>query len=232
MKNLILEAQNLRVDFSEKTVLNDLNFDLEKGSFLSIVGENGVGKTTFIKVLLDEIKPSSGKVNFLPDRKQVKIGYVPQFRNIDDEYPLSIKDFIALNFNERKLPWLSIKERKTLNHVLKQTKLEKIKNEPLGKASGGEKQRVYLAQALVMQPNLLILDESTASLDPASKEDLLNLIKELNREENLTIIFVTHDIQLAKNYADKYLFLKSDGYEQGQISKLKEQEFWEDDAHV
>lgn len=232
MKDLILEAQNLRVDFSEKTVLNDLNFDLKRGSFLSIVGENGVGKTTFIKILLDEIKPSSGTVKFLPDAKHVKIGYVPQFRNIDDEYPLSIKDFIALNFKDHKFPWLSRKERTILNDILKQTKLEKIKNEPLGKASGGEKQRVYLAQALVMQPNLLILDESTASLDPAAKEDLLDLIKALNQNEDLTIIFVTHDIQLAKNYADKYLFLKSDGYEQGQISDLTEQEFWEDDAHV
>lgn len=232
MNDNILEANNLTVDFSEKHVLNDLSFNLRRGEFLSVVGQNGVGKTTLIKIILGQLKPSKGNVKFIPNREQVKIGYVPQFRNIDSEYPLTVKDFIALNFSGFKLPWLSHKERNKLKSVLKLTNLEKIANEPLGKASGGEKQRAYLAQALINDPDLLLLDESTASLDPESKKQLLQVVKEQNKDNGLSVIFVTHDIPLAKEFSDDYLFLKPDNYDSGPISKLDIDEFWEVGTHV
>lgn len=220
MNDLILEAHDLWKDFSEKQVLNNLSFKLKRGTFLSIVGENGVGKTTLIKIILGQLKPTKGTIEFFPNRKAVKIGYVPQFRNIGDEYPLSVKNFVSLNFNGYKLPWLSRHEKARLKQILQQTNLTKIENEPLGQTSGGEKQRAYLAQALINQPDLLILDESTASLDPIAKENLLELVKNLNQKTGVTVISVTHDIPLTKQFSDEFLLLKADGYETGPINDL------------
>ncbi|CAJ2234051.1 metal ABC transporter ATP-binding protein [Fructilactobacillus sanfranciscensis] len=220
MNDLILEAHDLWEDFSEKQVLNNLSFKLKRGTFLSIVGENGVGKTTLIKIILGQLKPTKGTIEFFPNRKAVKIGYVPQFRNIGDEYPLSVKNFVSLNFNGYKLPWLNRHEKARLKQILQQTNLTKIENEPLGQTSGGEKQRAYLAQALINQPDLLILDESTASLDPIAKENLLELVKNLNQKTGVTVISVTHDIPLTKQFSDEFLLLKADGYETGPINDL------------
>ena len=101
-----------------------------------------------------------------------------------------------------------------------ETKLFDIRRRPLGQASGGEKQEAYLAQALLDRPSLLILDESTASLDPVAKTELLDLVKQINEQQQLTVIFVTHDIPLARRYADHYLFLSPGHYEAGNISEL------------
>ncbi|WP_429970500.1 metal ABC transporter ATP-binding protein [Fructilactobacillus sp. Tb1] len=232
MNDLILETHDLWEDFSEKKVLNNLSFKLKRGTFLSIVGENGVGKTTLIRIILGQLKPTHGSVEFFPSRKAIKIGYVPQFRNIDDEYPLSVKNFVGLNFSGYKLPWLNHEEKQRLNEVLQQTNLIKIENEPLGRTSGGEKQRAYLAQALVNHPDLLILDESTASLDPVAKEDLLELVKQLNQTTGVTVISVTHDIPLAKQYSTEFLLLKPDGYECGPINELNISDYQGGQEHV
>ncbi|ANZ57349.1 ABC transporter ATP-binding protein [Fructilactobacillus lindneri] len=221
MSDLILETHDLWEEFSEKKILNNLSFKLKRGSFLSVVGENGVGKTTLVRIILGQLKPTHGTIKFFPNRKSIRIGYVPQFRNIDDEYPLSVKNFVALSFSGYKLPWLSRQERQQLKLVLQETDLEKIANEPLGRASGGEKQRAYLAQALAVRPDLLILDESTASLDPISKENLLRLVKKLNVDTGVTVLFVTHDIPLAKQFSDEYLLLQPNGYEVGPIDQLQ-----------
>lgn len=232
MNDLILEAHDLWEDFSEKRVLDNLSFKLKRGIFLSVVGENGVGKTTLIKIILGQLKPTHGTVTFFPSRNAVKIGYVPQFRNIDDEYPLSVKNFVGLNFSGYKLPWLSRQEKAQLEQILQQTDLLKIENEPLGKTSGGEKQRAYLAQALVNRPELLILDESTASLDPLAKESLLKLVKKLNQTTGVTVISVTHDLPLAKQFSDEFLLLKADGYEFGPIANLELSDYQGGPNHV
>lgn len=218
----LLTLDHLAVRFPDRQVFQDLNLTLDHGHFLSIVGENGAGKTTLIRTLLHQLKPSAGTVRFFPNRKAIKIGYVPQFRNLDKEYPLTIRDFISLNLSGIHLPWLSRKERHAINQVIQQTNLAAIAQRPLGMASGGEKQRAYLAQALVEKPNLLILDESTASLDNVMKYDLLELVKKINREQKLTVIFVTHDLPLAKQYADEFLLLQRQGYQTGPIADLPE----------
>lgn len=187
---------------------------------MSIIGENGVGKTTLMKIILRELKPNHGKILFLPKINSVEIGYVPQFRNIDPEYPLSIRDFIGLNLARFKTPWLTKKERQRVFELITETKLTEVSERPLGKSSGGEKQKAYLAQALLDNPNLLILDESTASLDPVAKTELLDLVKNLNQRLGMTVVFVTHDIPLARRYSDQYLFLTLGNCEAGPISLL------------
>ncbi|MFD1125499.1 metal ABC transporter ATP-binding protein [Lentilactobacillus raoultii] len=232
MTEPILQVRNLSVSFPGKQVLNQVGFTLNRGRFLCILGENGVGKTTLIRVILNQLKPASGSVRFFPSRRAVRIGYVPQFRNIDADYPLSIKDFVSLNLAKFKWPWLTRKERASVHQLLIKTNLDKIRNRPLGKASGGEKQRAYLAQSLLDQPNLLILDESTASLDPVAKVELLDVVKWLNQSEQLSVIFITHDVPLARKYADDYLLLTPGHYQFGEIGELENPNLWGKRQHA
>lgn len=206
---------DLSMRFDNKTVFKDISFKLEKGSTTALLGPNGTGKTTLIKTLMGMLTPTSGSYKFADD---VKIGYVPQFRNIDSEYPLSIRAFIELNaplFKTKK-----VKEQ--VDQQLVETHLDKIQNTRMGEASGGQKQRAYLAQALLDHPNMIILDEATASLDPAAKEELMDLIHHLNKEHKITVLFVTHDIPLASKYMSDYLYLNKGTIRQGKMKDFKE----------
>ncbi|WP_143463408.1 metal ABC transporter ATP-binding protein [Levilactobacillus enshiensis] len=223
----ILKLEHLGVTFPNHPVFSDLNLTIRQGEFWSIVGKNGVGKTTLMRTVLHQLRPTHGQVAYLPTTNAVKIGYVPQFRNIDADYPLTIRDFVGLNLTGWKWPWLSRQERSKVQTILKRTGLEAIANRPIGQASGGEKQKAYLAQALVEAPNLLILDESTASLDPVTKTELLDLVIELNESLQLTVLFVTHDIPMARKYSSQYLMLTPNGTEQGPISGLTQEKVWE-----
>lgn len=161
------------------------------------------------------LTPTSGSYKFADD---VKIGYVPQFRNIDSEYPLSIRAFIELNASLFKTK----KVKEQVDQQLVETHLDKIQNTRMGEASGGQKQRAYLAQALLDHPNMIILDEATASLDPAAKEELMDLIHHLNKEHKITVLFVTHDIPLASKYMSDYLYLNKGTIRQGKMKDFKE----------
>lgn len=206
---------DLSTRFDNKTVFKDISFKLEKGSTTALLGPNGTGKTTLIKILMGMLTPTSGSYKFADD---VKIGYVPQFRNIDSEYPLSIRAFIELNASLFKTK----KVKEQVDQQLVETHLDKIQNTRMGEASGGQKQRAYLAQALLDHPNMIILDEATASLDPAAKEELMDLIHHLNKEHKITVLFVTHDIPLASKYMSDYLYLNKGTIRQGKMKDFKE----------
>lgn len=219
--NNILSIKNLSLAYGDKKVIQNLNFTLTKGSFTVILGENGVGKTTLVRALLGQLKPQAGTINFEAGHPAVKLGYVPQFRNVDEEYPLTIREFVALNLYHGWTPWLNRQERDRVDWAIEQTNMTQIADRTLGQASGGEKQRAYLAQALIEQPNLLVLDESTASLDEAMKYELLDLVSRLQKEQILSVLFVTHDLPLAKQFADHFLLMEPDHYLTGKINELK-----------
>lgn len=210
----VLQVSNLGMSFDNKVIFTDLTFNLKKGSMTALLGPNGTGKTTLINILMKLLVPTKGKFKFAKD---VKLGYVPQFRNIDAEYPLSIRAFVGLNAPLFK----TNKVKGQIEQQLKETHLLEIQNTRMGEASGGQKQRAYLAQALLDQPNMIILDEATASLDPVAKEELMQLIKHLNHEHGMTVLFVTHDVALAKKYMDEYLYLNHGQVKQGKMSDFK-----------
>lgn len=198
---------------------------------MAVIGENGVGKTTLVRALLGQIRPKTGSIEFNNSKKKMKIGYVPQFRNLNEEYPLSIRDFVGLNL-VRRLPWLNRQELSRLDEIMQQTNLMKIADRPLGLASGGEKQRAYLAQALINQPELLILDESTASLDNEMKYELLDLVAKFQRSQQLSVIFITHDLPLAQRYADHFLLMEHFKYTTGQITDLPVEQVGGNNAEI
>lgn len=210
----VLEVENLTMRFDTKTIFKDVSFNLKEGSMTALLGPNGTGKTTLINILMKLLVPSSGSFKF---KNGVRLGYVPQFRNIDAEYPLSIKAFVGLNAPLIK----TRKVKEQIHQELAETDLLSIENTRMGEASGGQKQRAYLAQALLDKPDVIILDEATASLDPAAKEELMNLIQHLNEEHNITVLFVTHDVPLARKYMKEYLYLNHGKIKQGKMSDFE-----------
>ena len=212
MSEPILTVNHLSFGFRDQQLYQDLSFQLNVGSMTSLVGPNGVGKTTLIRLLMAQLKPQAGTIRFR-QQPPVRLGYVPQFRNVDTEFPLSIRSFIQLRQLDHLFFWHTGKEKAALDAVIKATHLGKIADTRLGMASGGEKQKAYLAQALLDDPNFLILDESTASLDVNTKQELMDLVQELNQTRQLTVLFVTHDLSLAKKYTQQYLLLTGSSYE-------------------
>lgn len=218
----MIEAKNLTKKFGQQLVFENLNFKINTGDFISLIGPNGSGKTTLIKILMGLENKTSGELEI--DKKQ-KIGYVPQFRNIDHDYPLSIEQFIRLNLSFTLRPRKRHQENAAIEHILQKTYLTGLSKRPLGLASGGEKQKAYLAQALLNQPQILILDESTASLDVEVKMQLMDLVQELNQNENLTIIFITHDYELTKKYTKRALFFKNKTLQEVNVKNVSEDMF-------
>lgn len=214
----LITVKNLTLAYGDKDIVDGLSFSLTTGDFLVVIGDNGVGKTTLVRALLGQLKPKKGTIAM---QEKLKIGYVPQFRNLDEEYPLSIKDFVALNAGKSLRPWLNKKERQHLKQILELTDLIRIQERQLGQASGGEKQRAYLAQALLGNPRLLILDESTASLDNEMKYELLDLVAKLQKQ-GLSVIFITHDWELAQKYGTHYLKMMPGHYQTGPIAEFRQ----------
>lgn len=216
----IITVKDLSVAFEGQAVFEELSFKLKEGSTTSLIGQNGVGKTTLIRVLMKMLQPTTGQVTYSKKANgdPIKVGYVPQFRNIDKDYPLSVKNFIQLNAGLFK----SKAYKQSVDNIIQETNLAGIQNSSMGELSGGEKQRAYLAQALIDNPDFIILDESTASLDPNAKLSLMNLVKQLNKKRNITVLFATHDIELAKEFTEDYIFMQPGSYETGKIKDFDE----------
>ena len=217
----VIEAKNLTKRFGKQLVFKDVDFTINDGDFISLIGPNGSGKTTLVRIMMGLEKKTSGELKI----NHKHIGYVPQFRNIDLDYPLNIEQFVRLNLKFT----LSPKQRKADNELIKtiltKTKLTHLKDRPVGVASGGEKQKAYLAQALLNDPKILILDESTASLDVEVKMQLMDLVAELNQKYNLTVIFITHDYELTKKYTTRALFIEDKTLKEVKVSDVSEDMF-------
>ncbi|EAV38942.1 ABC transporter ATP-binding protein [Oenococcus oeni] len=207
-----IEAKNISVSFSQHEIFSNLSFKIFDDDFFCLIGKNGIGKTTLVKTILGQLHKTNGEIIFSKKFKSsLSFGYVPQFRNIDQDYPLSIRNFVSLRLFQPLVPWFSKKEKDIVDTALKRVGIFDIASRKLGSASGGEKQKAYLAQAILYDPQLLILDESTASLDTVSKFDVMDAVKNLNDKYGTTVIFISHDIPLVEKYGKHSLELKGDG---------------------
>lgn len=218
----MIEAKNLTKKFGKQLVFKNLNFKIADGEFISLIGPNGSGKTTLVKMLMGLESKTSGELTIGNDQT---IGYVPQFRNIDLDYPLNIEQFIRLNLKFTLSPNQRQKNNQLIHTIMERTHLLELRSRPLGLASGGEKQKAYLAQSLLNDPKVLILDESTASLDVKVKMQLMDLVQELNQTEKITVIFITHDYDLTKKYTQRALFFKNKTIEEVAVENVSEDMF-------
>lgn len=201
---ILIQAQNLRMQFDQQIVFQEVSFQIRQGDFFCIVGPNGSGKTTLIRLILGQMQPTVGQITRHLALDQM--GYMPQFRNIATDYPLSTQAFVALKLIHNWQPWLTKTEKEQVATALQATRIWDKRKARLGRMSGGEKQRVYLAQAIVNQPQLLILDEPTASLDVYAKFQVMDVVQELNRAQT-TVVFISHDPDLLAHYGTQQLDL-------------------------
>ena len=201
-----LNIKNLTYSIGDKTILDNISFSVSSGDVVAVVGKNGVGKTTLLNNILEKLNKTN-EITLVGENPT--LGYVPQFRQIDEELPLSAKDFVSLPIQKGFLPWLSKKEKESIKNALSLTNSIKLENKSIGTLSGGEKQRVFLAQALVNKPNLLLLDEFTSNLDKTSEVECMTLVKEITKKENIITLCITHELSLLdEKYVDKILYLE------------------------
>ena len=201
-----LKLKNLTYSIGDKTILDNITFSVTSGNVVAVVGKNGVGKTTLLNNILEKLNKTS-QITLIGENPT--LGYVPQFRQIDEELPLSAADFVSLPIQKRFLPWLSKKEKASIKEALELTNSLKLQNKSIGTLSGGEKQRVFLAQALVNKPNLLLLDEFTSNLDKTSEIECMTLVKKITKKENIITLCITHELSLIdEKYVDKILYLE------------------------
>jgi len=216
----ILTGSNVGIQFGERWLYRAVDFKLEQGRVLALIGDNGVGKTTLLRAILGQLTVTSGQLDWQVPTQARQISYVPQYRPDMQAFPLRISDFVALSFDKGLVPWLRKAEREKLQHVLADTNLTRLARARIDTASGGERQRAYLAQALVQEPNVLILDEATANLDNVAKYELMDVIHDYQQHHQLSVIMVSHDLEIIKQYADDYLLLTPKGSEFGTIDQL------------
>ena len=203
----LIELKNLSLGYENNIVIKKLNLNIEKGDFLCIVGPNGSGKSTLIKGILGLIKPMKGKVIY-NGLKQNFIGYMPQEVKIDPNFPASVFEIIISGTLNRAGNFYTKKERHIAENNIKLLKIENLKDKNFKDLSGGQRQKVLLARSLCASSKLLILDEPSNHLDTKSKKELYKTIERLNKEENMTIIMITHDLDHGNLIGNKILSLR------------------------
>lgn len=199
-----IEVKNLFYSYSGKeNALENATFEIRRNDFLAVIGPNGGGKTTLIKIILGLLKPSSGIVRVLgksPEKNSRKIGYVPQETSINMDFPISVFDVVKMG-RLQPLKGLFSFSRDDSDHAAQALEFVGMKDfmkRRIGSLSGGQRQRVFIARALVSDPEILILDEPTASVDTQGQTELYERLAELNKEK--TVIVVSHDLMVISGY--------------------------------
>ncbi len=199
----VISLNNVWAGYQQKPVLEDINLTVKELDFLGLIGPNGGGKTTLLKVLLGLIKPFQGEVKILGnsvEKGRQKIGYVPQMLDFDRNFPLSVKEIVAMGrLNKSRIfHRYNQKDWQIVNECLEQVGISHLTDRPIGKLSGGERQRVYIARALATKPHILLLDEPTANVDSKIQTNIYELLKELN--QIMTIVMISHDLGAISTY--------------------------------
>jgi zinc transport system ATP-binding protein len=215
-----------KVDFKyEKTlVLSNVNFEINKGDYVTFIGPNGGGKTTIIKLILGLIKPFNGKINLKVEKK--RIGYIPQKAvNFDLNFPANVYEIVSMGRIASKgfFKMLDEKDYEKIEEALKFVEMWEHKEEKIGELSGGQQQRVFIAKALCSEPEILILDEPTTGIDKKSRNNFYEILRKLNKK-GITLILVSHDISTVINDVNKVFCINQKVNVHDDISELERKE--------
>jgi len=197
---ILLHIKNLSFGYGNSLVLDQVQFEIAEGDFWFFLGVNGSGKTTLLNCILGTLPPNSGEVVRHPDlASQSKMGLIPQFHSLNPALPTSVREVVSMG-----LVGVAI-ERKEEPHriawALERVRMTGLSKQNFWTLSGGQKQRVFIARALVRMPRIILMDEPTNNLDFPSEEDFLNCLERLRHEDQMTLIFVSHNLRLAKERA-------------------------------
>lgn len=221
-----IKIKDIGVKIGDQVILRNVNIHIHCGQLTVLIGRNGAGKSTLLKAILGEIN-HTGNITFLDMKenktKNIKIGYVPQHINVEKHEPTTVYDMFASYISN--IPVCLKKDNKTYEQIkeyLKQFGAEMLIDKSIGDLSGGELQRVLLAIATNPVPNLLILDEPVSGIDRNGIKDFYEIVNRLKNEYDMSIILVSHDLELVKKYADKVLLLEKEIIIEGTAEEVYE----------
>lgn len=197
MNNILIELKQVDIAYGDHVVLSDVDFRVSQDDFIGIIGPNGSGKTSLIKLILGEIEPFTGSIEMVDN---LSIGYLPQINHLDTKFPITVEEMVeagllGLNhngINERKA------KKEQLENVLRQFRLEDIRNKQVGMLSGGQLQKTLLARSVVSSPQLLILDEPDTYIDNEFEHEMYEYLKKFNND--MGILLVSHDLGMISSY--------------------------------
>ena len=224
---MLITSQNLSLGYEGQAVIRNIDFTVEHGDYLWVVGENGSGKTTLIKGLLRLLAPLEGRIEFCNELRQGRIGYLSQQMALKKDFPAGVLEIVLSgNLGGMGLrPFYSTKEKRLADEAMMQLEITGLKGKCFRELSGGQQRRVLLARALCAAQTkpasagiehkaietscrLLVLDEPTAALDPLISAEVYQLLKTLNQQAGITIIMVSHDTRAAEQYANQILHIE------------------------
>jgi len=222
MNEPIIEVKDVWFFYNGIPVLQEVNLTIRRGDFVALLGPNGGGKTTLLKLMLGLLKPERGAILVFgesPRASSHRIGYMPQHLHFNQSFPISVLDVVLMGKLRPGLGWsrYSQKDKMAAQQALERVEMGEYANRRVGELSGGQQQRVFIARALVDEPEVLFLDEPTTSVDTKHQTDLFDILKELN--ETVTIIVVSHDIGIVSSH------VKS-------VACVNQQVFYHDDAEI
>jgi zinc transport system ATP-binding protein len=220
----LVHLESVSFSYGRQLVLKNIEFDVEDGEFTAIIGPNGGGKSTLLKLILGILEPDRGRIEVMgktPLQARGEIGYVPQNTNVNLEFPITVLDVVMMGNRRKHRPsslglWdiFPIRyndiEKKCAYTTLEKVGMHRYMKKRIGELSGGERQRVMIARALCSHPKLLILDEPTSSIDMDGQKLIYSLLEELSGE--LTILVVSHDLSVITEYADKVIYINTESY--------------------
>lgn len=225
----LITCENVSMGYEGRIILEDINFSVNEGEYLCIVGENGSGKSTLMKGMLKLKTLTSGNIIVGEGLKEKEIGYLPQTTNIQKDFPASVYE-VVLSGRLNQLGWrpfFSKKDKRIVMEKMEMMGIKHLMHHSFQELSGGQQQRVLLARALCATQKILLLDEPIAGLDPVVTSEMYKLIKEINEKQGITVIMISHDTKAAVKYASHILHLgnkqlyfgKVEDYLQSQIGK-------------
>ncbi|MDX1707913.1 MAG: metal ABC transporter ATP-binding protein [Desulfobacterales bacterium] len=199
----IVEINDVTFSYNGETALEDVNLEIRQGNFMAMIGPNGGGKTTLLKLILGLLKPDKGVIRIGGQSSQkasASIGYVPQDVNINRSFPITALDVVLMGKLTPKKRWArkTASNRQEALAALQRLEMASLAEKKIGELSGGQCQRVFIARALVTQPQLLLLDEPTASIDTKGQAEFFEILKDINKD--VTIVVVSHDLLAVSRY--------------------------------
>ena len=208
----IIQIQDLRLQFGGRTILERIDMIINEGEFITILGPNGAGKSTLLKLLLGLYKPTSGKIQILgkpPRTGNNEIGYAPQHRTLESDLALRARDVVGFGLDGNKwgIGFPNPQRTKKINKALEEVDMLRLSEMPVGKLSGGEQQRLLIAQALLTDPKILFLDEPLSNLDITHARSIVSLLTKITRSRTITVLLVTHDVNPLLSTIDRVVYL-------------------------
>ena len=211
-EEIAIELAQVRVQFGKRVLLADLSLDIQQGEFIALLGPNGAGKSTLLKLLLGLLKPNAGVVRVLgkaPRRGNQGIGYAPQHRALEADLALRARDVVGFGLDGDRwgIGFPSRRRTALIEQALEEVNALTFADAPVGQLSGGEQQRLLIAQALLTNPRLLLLDEPLANLDITHSQEIVALVAEVCRARGVTVLLVSHDVNPLLPVIDRVLYI-------------------------